>query len=196
MESKSIGVGAIVSFPTKHMHPHKLRDDHFPERPAGHRLVHAVVVREENRLISHKDAPCVIVNHDDFKDEEGGYQDIWCAKSHVKVNKRGHEPKDEETDKFSDSELQEEKATGHKRNGKRLSVDSLGFDDPLRPREGRDLLWRNVNMTLPGKGETKDKKLLDGVWGDVPTKHVTAIMGPSGSGKVSLESDVRPNLFR
>jgi ABC-type multidrug transport system fused ATPase/permease subunit len=59
-----------------------------------------------------------------------------------------------------------------------------GLDDPLRPRDGRDLVWKDVNMTLDFKGEKESKKLLDGVWGEVPKRQVTAIMGPSGSGKV------------
>ena len=63
-------------------------------------------------------------------------------------------------------------------------AETLGVDDPLRPREGRDLVWKNVNMTLNGKGDAPPKKILDGVWGEVPKRQVTAIMGPSGSGKV------------
>jgi hypothetical protein len=78
-------------------------------------------------------------------------------------------------------EMQEhQNSHGHcpnNRPDKRYSVDPSGFDDPLRPREGRDLMWANVNMTLVGHGDSKDKKILDGVWGDVPTKQVTAIMG-------------------
>ena len=36
------------------------------------------------------------------------------------------------------------------------------------------------------KGEKggDDRKLLDNVWGEVPEKQTTAIMGPSGAGKV------------
>ena len=60
------------------------------------------------------------------------------------------------------------------------------------------------------KGE-EDRQLLDGVWGEVPEKQTTAIMGPSGAGKtsllnilagratsrgrISIESDVRLNNF-
>jgi ABC-type multidrug transport system ATPase subunit len=62
-----------------------------------------------------------------------------------------------------------------------------------------------------GQGEEADRKLLDDVWGEVPEKQTTAIMGPSGAGKtsllnilagraasrgrVSIESDVRFNNF-
>lgn len=66
-------------------------------------------------------------------------------------------------------------------------------------------------MTLSGTKKEKDRKLLDGVWGEVPAKELSAIMGPSGSGKSSLlnilsgrassrgrltiESDIRLNNF-
>jgi ABC-type multidrug transport system ATPase subunit len=37
-----------------------------------------------------------------------------------------------------------------------------------------------------GKNALDDKKLLNDVWGEVPKKQTTAIMGPSGAGKTSL----------
>lgn len=84
--------------------------------------------------------------------------------------------------------------------------------DPFAPREGKALVWRNVNMKLTGNGKGKtDRKLLEGVWGEVPPRQTTAVMGPSGAGKSSLlnilsgrsqtrgriviESDVRLNNY-
>lgn len=86
--------------------------------------------------------------------------------------------------------------------------------DPFAVREGKTLTWRNVNMTVykkKNKPHSKILKILDSVWGEVPSKFTTAIMGPSGSGKTSLlnilsgraktggkitvESDVRLNNF-
>ncbi|GAX27856.1 ATP-binding cassette, subfamily G (WHITE), member 2 [Fistulifera solaris] len=58
--------------------------------------------------------------------------------------------------------------------------------DPFSPREGRTLVWKNINMTLKGQKDEPDRKLLDDVWGEVPAKETTAIMGPSGAGKTSL----------
>jgi ABC-type multidrug transport system ATPase subunit len=59
-------------------------------------------------------------------------------------------------------------------------------DDPFAPREGKTLTWRNVNMTLAANGDDPERKLLDNVWGEVPPKQTTAVMGPSGAGKTSL----------
>eukprot|EP00980_Cylindrotheca_fusiformis_P027784 scaffold22559_cov111-Cylindrotheca_fusiformis.AAC.23 len=60
-------------------------------------------------------------------------------------------------------------------------------EDPFAYREGKTLLWRDINMTLAGKKDSEPGvKLLEGVWGEVPEQKTTAIMGPSGAGKTSL----------
>ena len=62
--------------------------------------------------------------------------------------------------------------------------------DLFQHREGRDLIWKDLSVTLApaGKKDDKhvDKKILDGAWGEVPAGQVTAILGPSGSGKTTL----------
>lgn len=55
--------------------------------------------------------------------------------------------------------------------------------DPFAPREGKTLTWKNVDMVLGAKGDEPERKLLDNVWGEVPAKQTTALMGPSGAGK-------------
>jgi len=59
-------------------------------------------------------------------------------------------------------------------------------DDPFLPREGKELTWTNMSMTLVAKKGKEEKALLSNIWGEVPKKEITAIMGPSGSGKSSL----------
>eukprot|EP00980_Cylindrotheca_fusiformis_P029569 scaffold23516_cov127-Cylindrotheca_fusiformis.AAC.1 len=54
-------------------------------------------------------------------------------------------------------------------------------EDPFAYREGKTLLWRDINMTLAGKKNSEPVKLLEGVWGEVPEQKTTAIMGPSGA---------------
>lgn len=63
------------------------------------------------------------------------------------------------------------------------SVKPSRLDDPFKPRIGRHLVWKDVQMTLKKtKGDEPPKVILDNVWGEVPKGQVTAIMGPSGSG--------------
>jgi ABC-type multidrug transport system fused ATPase/permease subunit len=54
--------------------------------------------------------------------------------------------------------------------------------DPFAPREGKALVWKNINMTLAASGKEKERVLLDNVWGEVPARETTAVMGPSGAG--------------
>jgi len=54
--------------------------------------------------------------------------------------------------------------------------------DPFAKREGKTLLWRNISIKLAGNKLEEDRKLLDGVWGEVPPTETTAVMGPSGAG--------------
>jgi len=61
---------------------------------------------------------------------------------------------------------------------------NAGGDDPFYPREGKTLTWSGVSMTVSGKDG--DRELLKDLWGEVPKKEITAIMGPSGAGKTSL----------
>ena len=78
-------------------------------------------------------------------------------------------------------------AAMRKSMSRRSSLDRA--DDPFAEREGKTLTWRNINMTLEaGRNEEKNpaKQLLTDVWGEVPQKEITAIMGPSGAGKTSL----------
>lgn len=59
--------------------------------------------------------------------------------------------------------------------------------NPFKPREGQTLVWRNVDMILSGKGKKQpNRKLLDNVWGEIPAKQTTVILGSSGAGKTSL----------
>ena len=91
--SKKLGIGAIVSFQCKFIHPHRLRDSKYPDLTTGKRLTDAVVIRRALKRIKHKETVCVVVHHDNFKDDEngggGGYLEIWCTESHVRIEKEG-----------------------------------------------------------------------------------------------------------
>lgn len=90
-----LGVGATVSFPVKFLHPHHLRDEKFPD-PHGReqmRLTGALVQRLETKLINSKETKCVIVHHEDFKDEKRRFHRVWCAVSRIQVDKEGNPDK-------------------------------------------------------------------------------------------------------
>jgi ATP-binding cassette subfamily B (MDR/TAP) protein 1 len=89
MTKKRLGTGATVSFRAKFLHPHHHRDGRFPDVSDDHRLTNAIVVRQEMKLINHVSTNCVIVHHDDFKNNDGRYHRLWCAVSHVHVDEEG-----------------------------------------------------------------------------------------------------------
>jgi len=84
-----LGIGAIVSFQCKFLHPHRHRNAVFPDPIPGQRLTNARVVRRALKTINKKPTVCVVVNHEQFKDDTGGYHEIWCSESHVKMVKEG-----------------------------------------------------------------------------------------------------------
>mmetsp|Transcript_802 Transcript_802/g.1472 ORF Transcript_802/g.1472 Transcript_802/m.1472 type:complete len:677 (-) Transcript_802:13-2043(-) len=82
----------------------------------------------------------------------------------------------------------EETATEN-RSRNRNSIALSKHEDPFAKRDGKTLIWQNVNMVLKTKnkdGSVSIHKLLSGVFGEVPAGQTTAIMGPSGAGKSSL----------
>jgi ABC transporter transmembrane region len=115
-----LGVGATVSLPVKFLHPHHLRDDKFPDPQVREhaRLTGALVQRREVKMINHKDTMCVIVHHEDFKDEKRRYHRLWCAMSHVQVDQEGN------PDKFFEEDSPESTTTK-----KGTSSDSFSNDD-------------------------------------------------------------------
>jgi hypothetical protein len=89
-EGLTLGVGAIVSFPVKYIHPHAARDAVFPQREKGQRLENCGVVRRGLKSINHQHVMCAFVNHADFKDEDGNAIEIWAKEDHVKIDKEGN----------------------------------------------------------------------------------------------------------
>ena len=84
-----LGIGAIVSFQCKFIHPHRHRDANFPDPDVGQRLTNARVVRRALKKIKQQPTVCVIVHHEEFKGDDGNYREIWCSESHVRVDEEG-----------------------------------------------------------------------------------------------------------
>ena len=62
-----------------------------------------------------------------------------------------------------------------------VNVDgSRRFSLAFAKRPGKTLSWSKVNMEVKKKTSKERRVILDNVYGSVPEKEVTAIMGPSG----------------
>jgi len=86
-----VGGGAIVSFPLKYVHPHSVRDAAFPVRESGQRVEKAGVIMKATKMINGEKVDCVVVHHQDFRDEENNQPiDIYVKKCHVVVEKEGN----------------------------------------------------------------------------------------------------------
>merc|ERR1712241_115885 len=89
-EGLQMGVGALVSFPVKYIHPHAQRDAKFPIREKGQRLEGCGVTRRGLKSINHQYVNCIFVNHSAFKDDNGEFIEIWAKEDHVKIEKEGN----------------------------------------------------------------------------------------------------------
>jgi len=89
-KSLRLGGGALVSFPVKYIHPHNVRDNAYPVRQSGQRLVGAGVLKQGMKSINGELVECVFVHHREIKDENGVPIEIWVKKAHVKIEKEGN----------------------------------------------------------------------------------------------------------
>jgi hypothetical protein len=69
-----------------------------------------------------------------------------------KADPPGHLPTDEQTE-ASNKDIEVGIAMNPERMGRKSSVILSVSDDPFAPRDGKTLLWRNVNMTLVRQNE-------------------------------------------
>ena len=165
----------IVSFSVKYLHPHIIRDKIFLHGLKDRILNDAIVVDIRPKLINQNKTMCAIINHKDFiHDDDGTYHELWVDESRITI--QNEVEKDREINIDGESTEVNLDETDIECNSKHRYSDSDGTFSG-----GYDLRWANVNMKI------LDNKILDNVWGDVPSKQVTAIMGPSGSGKVRGE---------
>jgi hypothetical protein len=68
-------------------------------------------------------------------------------------------------------------------------------DDPFALRDGKTLLWKDINMTLKGEKGEPDKKLLEDVWGEVPEKVSYSYCCSSSGQSVVMQSSCSKNKY-
>merc|ERR1711972_234105 len=88
-KTKRMGGGAIVSFPLRYVHPKSVRDAAHPVREPDQRITSAGVIKQVKRSISGEKCDCVLIHHQDFKDENGEPTEVWVKKSHCVIQKEG-----------------------------------------------------------------------------------------------------------
>merc|ERR1712146_349178 len=89
-KEKRMGGGAIVSFPLRYVHPKSVRDAAHPDRTADQMIVSAGVIKQVKRSIWGEKCDCVLIHHQDFKDENGEPTEVWVKKSHCVIQKEGN----------------------------------------------------------------------------------------------------------
>jgi len=89
-EGLTMGIGAIVSFPVKCIHPKKTRNDAFPQRKRGQRIENCRVVRKQLCQEKNKnEVMCIVVNHPGFSDRNGNLIEFYVREERVRIDREG-----------------------------------------------------------------------------------------------------------
>ena len=67
---KQHGKGGIVLALSRFTHPSEHIRNKFPNPVHGHQLAGCVTLRQEVKKVNHKDQLCLIVHHDDFRNDD------------------------------------------------------------------------------------------------------------------------------
>ena len=78
------GVRATCNLLLRYLHPAKEVVSNYPNRTAQQRMMNAVVVRQETKMVNQKEVVCIVLWHDDFPNKEVHAIKLW-----VKVDKLG-----------------------------------------------------------------------------------------------------------
>ena len=87
-QTKQHGKGAIVSALSRLIHPSEHIRNKFPNPVHGHQLAGCVTLRQEVKKVNHKDQLCLIVHHDDFKNDDD-FIELHAVVKHWKVEVEG-----------------------------------------------------------------------------------------------------------
>ena len=83
------GDGATVSALIKFIHPSEHIRNKFPNPCSGQRLLDCITIRQEVKPVSRKEQLTLIVHHEDFKNDDDSYIELYAVKRYWKVHKEG-----------------------------------------------------------------------------------------------------------
>eukprot|EP00934_Nitzschia_sp_Nitz4_P007490 Nitzschia sp. Nitz4//scaffold526_size3785//2112//3756//NITZ4_009261-RA/size3785-processed-gene-0.3-mRNA-1//1//CDS//3329553959//7480//frame0 len=84
-----MGKDAVVSILSTYLHPSEHIRNKYPNPISGHRLEGCVVIRQEVKKIRRREQMAIVVQHDDFKTEEGEYIELHAVKRWIKISTEG-----------------------------------------------------------------------------------------------------------
>ena len=76
---EKLGIDASVTVLSKYMFPSIHIRDKYPNITADHRIENLRVLGRGNREVSRKDEDVIILQHDNFKDDDGNYIEMYCV---------------------------------------------------------------------------------------------------------------------
>ena len=87
-QTKQHGKGAIVSALSRFIHPSQHIRNKFPNPVHSHWLVDCVTLQQEVKKVNRKDQLCLVVRHDDFKNDDD-FIELHAIVKHWKVEVEG-----------------------------------------------------------------------------------------------------------
>ena len=86
---KRLGKDAKVEVLTKYLHPSRLIQSTLPNLQSNHRLPNCAVVRRETRKVNRREQVVVILHHNDFKTNDGEFEEIYAVPRWCKIVEEG-----------------------------------------------------------------------------------------------------------
>ena len=87
---KGLGRDALVSVLGQFIHPSEEYRKRNPNATRDRRLQNCKVIRQEFKHVNRRNQLCVILHHNNYKNEDGSYIELHAAKRYCKVTQEGH----------------------------------------------------------------------------------------------------------
>jgi hypothetical protein len=135
-EKKHHGVGAVCSVLVRNLHSKPVVAAKFPNAVASQRLEGLLCIRQETKLVNHKQVMCFVFRHDLFDDVE-----LHCLQRWSKVTEEGspehffgqHDPAEEVPDEGKQGDLEMPMLEGNEYDLVRLQAEGYEIDDDNEP---------------------------------------------------------------